>query len=70
MREHDFQKFYYRKVALGEGCGCAERVIDVHEFDRLSSKPRLRGLSNRPSLFRRICIAFRARKANSDATED
>ena len=41
-RPEDFQKFYYTKVGLGEGCGCAERVIDVHEFDRLAGKPRLR----------------------------
>ena len=32
--DHDFQKFYYAKVGLGEGCGCAERVIDMHEADR------------------------------------
>ena len=32
--ERDFQKFYYTKVGLGEGCGCAERVIDVFEADR------------------------------------
>ena len=40
--ELDFQKFYYTKVALGEGCGCAERVIDVHEFKRKSLMPRVR----------------------------
>lgn len=34
QHEHDFQSFYFKKVSLGEGCGCAERVIDVHEFDR------------------------------------
>ncbi len=39
-READFQKFYYTKVALGEACGCAERVIDVHEADRKASKKR------------------------------
>ena len=38
----DFQKFYYDKVGLGEGCGCAEKVIDVHEFNRLAGKSRLR----------------------------
>ena len=41
-REHDFTKFYYEKVATGEGCGCAERVIDVHEAQRLAGKPMLR----------------------------
>ncbi|WP_372571024.1 hypothetical protein [Ruegeria jejuensis] len=43
--ETDFQKFYFEKVAMGEGCGCAERIIDVHEFNRLAGsrpRPRLR----------------------------
>lgn len=48
-KPEDFEKFYYGKVGLGEGCGCAERVIDVHEFDRLAGKSKLR----RPSLPRR-----------------
>lgn len=37
-----FEKFYFDKVATGEGCGCAERVIDVHEFNRLAGKTRVR----------------------------
>ena len=37
--DHDFQKFYYAKVGLGEGCGCAERVIDMHEADRRAATP-------------------------------
>ena len=40
-KPEDFDKFYYKKVALGEGCGCAERVIDNHEFDRLALQGRL-----------------------------
>lgn len=40
-REHDFTKFYFDKVATGEGCGCAERIIDVHEAERLAGKPTL-----------------------------
>ena len=36
-KPRDFEKFYYRYVASGEGCGCAERIIDVHEMDRLSN---------------------------------
>ena len=38
--EQDFTKFYYTKVGLGEGCGCAERVIDVHEFNRLAGRSK------------------------------
>ncbi|MCR9126051.1 MAG: hypothetical protein NXH82_07975 [Rhodobacteraceae bacterium] len=33
-----FESFYYTHVATGEGCGCAERVIDVHEFNRLAGR--------------------------------
>ena len=40
MRRKSFEHFYYTKVAMGEGCGCAERVIDNHEMDRLTSRPR------------------------------
>ncbi|SPJ27512.1 hypothetical protein TRM7615_01002 [Falsiruegeria mediterranea M17] len=40
--EQNFEQFYYTKVGLGEGCGCAEKIIDVHEFNRLAGKPRLR----------------------------
>ena len=36
-KPEDFTKFYYKKVGLGEGCGCAEKIIDNHEFDRLGS---------------------------------
>ena len=38
MKQQSFEKFYYTKVAMGEGCGCAERIIDNHEFDRLSGR--------------------------------
>ncbi len=30
----NFDKFYFAKVGLGEACGCAEKVIDVYEFNR------------------------------------
>jgi len=44
QHDNDFQTFYYKKVGLGEGCGCAERVIDVHEFDRRAGKAAPRSL--------------------------
>lgn len=40
--DQSFESFYYTKVGLGEGCGCAEKVIDVHEFNRLAGKSRPR----------------------------
>ena len=56
-----FEKFYYSKVAMGEGCGFAERIIDIHEFDWLSAgshklKPQLR-LPSRGSFKRFLQIA-------------
>lgn len=45
-RPESFEKFYYTKVGLGEACGCAEKVIDVYEFNRLAGqhpgKPQFR----------------------------
>lgn len=41
-KELDFQKFYFEKVASGEGCGCAEKIIDAHEFKRLALTPKFR----------------------------
>ncbi len=35
-RPESFEKFYYTKVGLGEACGCAEKIIDVYEFNRLA----------------------------------
>lgn len=53
--EQDFTKFYYTKVGLGEGCGCAERVIDVHEFNRLAGQSRRAGaLWPRKGAFKRF----------------
>ena len=33
MERDSFERFYYQKVALSEGCGCAERIIDTRELD-------------------------------------
>ena len=29
-----FEQFYMNKVALGEGCGCAEMIVPVHDQNR------------------------------------
>jgi len=49
----DFRTFYYTKVGLGEGCGFAERVIDLHEADRKAATPLTRPLGRRPTLAQR-----------------
>lgn len=35
-----FETFYFRNVGLGEACGCAERIIDAHEFERKAREKR------------------------------
>lgn len=61
VKEQSFEKFYYDKVATGEGCGCAERVIDVHEFNRLAGKPKrfsgLKGFSLKAKVTRFLQVA-------------
>jgi hypothetical protein len=48
MGQHDFERFYYTKVALGEGCGCAEYVTRMRDLDRLSAKGATRGVAWEP----------------------
>lgn len=40
-----FDKFYYTKVGMGEACGCAERIIDVYEFNRKAGENEYRGVT-------------------------
>lgn len=56
-KSNDFQKFYFDKVATGEGCGCAERIIDNHEFNRLAgTKPAVVGWIPRKGAWRRFLL--------------
>ncbi|MEX0365073.1 MAG: hypothetical protein AB3N22_03330 [Ruegeria sp.] len=54
QRPESFEKFYYTKVGLGEACGCAEKVIDVYEFNRtggaVQGKPTCSARRKRMSL--------------------
>lgn len=40
QKPENFENFYYKKVGLGEACGCAERAIDMYEFDRTAGTPK------------------------------
>lgn len=65
-RPEDFTKFYYTQVANAEGCGCAEKIIDVHEFNRLAGTARASAACGHKKAFgnvfclKRVC--FRANK--------
>lgn len=38
MRRNSFERFYYEKVGLGEGCGCAEHVTRIRDLDALGDR--------------------------------
>jgi hypothetical protein len=69
MPRQNFEKFYYSKVALGEGCGCAERVIDNHEIERIRSGIG-RSSSGRPGITRRLLRLVFNRRAKAEAAKD
>ena len=48
-RPEDFEKFYYRYVGKGEACGCAERIIDINEINRLAG-PSVTSPKRRPGV--------------------
>ena len=60
-----FDRFYLQKVALGEGCGCAEQVIRMRDIDEAlagqagSAVPRSTAIGSMAKLFRRIALAWR-----------
>ncbi len=44
MRRDSFERFYYEKIGLGEGCGCAEHVTRMRDLDALGSQRAKSGL--------------------------
>ena len=68
MRE-SFEHFYLSKVALGEGCGCAEHVTRIREIDTYAAN-RSRGLvvpEGRRPLLALLARLFRRRGAPAAA---
>lgn len=50
-----FEQFYMNKVALGEGCGCAEMIVPVHDQNR-----RADGIRSQIGVGISLASAFRA----------
>ena len=52
----DFERFYYRNVAISEGCGCAEQIIGSRNASERAAKnlPRAIRPGFRPSRLRRL----------------
>ena len=64
MAGGDFERFYYRNVAISEGCGCAEQIIGSRDVSERAGAerapknlPRARHPGFRPSRLRRL-VAF------------
>ena len=47
MPSNSFERFYYQKIALGEGCGCAERIIGTRDLEARSKEAAFRRTSDR-----------------------
>ena len=63
MRRESFERFYLSKVALGEGCGCAEHVTRIREIDSYAAN-RARtpmAASPVPPVFALLARLFRRR---------
>jgi hypothetical protein len=59
MRRDSFERFYYEKIALAEGCGCAEHVTRMRDIDALAAAHRV----SAP----RFALATRIRAASAAA---
>ncbi len=56
MAGDSFERFYYRNVAISEGCGCAEQIIGSRDVAERAAKglPRPERPGVRPSRLRRL----------------
>ena len=41
-RTRSFERFYYERIGIGEGCGCAELIIGTHDHDTPGHRPAAR----------------------------
>jgi hypothetical protein len=39
-RTRSFERFYYERIGIGEGCGFAELIIGIHDHDTPGQRPR------------------------------
>ena len=53
-KQKSFEHFYLTKVALGDCCGCAERVIDWRDIDLERQRSRLKPILKKRSFWTRV----------------
>ena len=69
MRE-SFEHFYLTKVALGEGCGCAEHVTRIREIGQLCGSAAAPGMSlvgTIPRMAEKLCARGSSRRFGTGA---
>ena len=54
MRDNSFERFYLEKMALGEGCGCAEHVSRLRDLDQAAAQAHIGFATARPVLPARL----------------
>ena len=61
MAGDSFERFYYRNVAISEGCGCAEQIIGSRTVAERAAKglSRRQRTGYRPSRLRRLAAFLR-----------
>ena len=68
MKHRPFERFYLEKVAIGEGCGCAEQAIGMLDMEArsraIAEKRRLQ--SPTPRLWHRL-LGFLRRTNRTDS---
>ncbi len=57
MPDKSFERFYYEKIALNEGCGCAEHAIRTHDLEAQSRIKAARPLPGNPRAVRKGWLA-------------
>jgi hypothetical protein len=56
-REESFAHFYLTKVALGEGCGCAEHALRLRELEEVRAGSRVRAF-RMPGTIKQVGAVF------------
>ncbi len=69
MPDKSFERFYYEKVALNEGCGCAEHAIRTYDIEAHSRNTASRRLPGNPDVVRKGWLARLFRRPGPQSSQ-
>lgn len=67
MKDQRFERFYLEKIAIGEGCGCAEQAIGMLDMEARSRKIAIRRhsrMATKTAWSRFLDLIFQQRASN------